>query len=139
MKTIKIDGREYQIDTDKALELGVLKEEPSISWDEYVKQMISDGVEPRWDNINPKRHVKGQEQYAFEALGKLIQLRNYWWEKWKPDWTRVNSHVITNVKGKVTISPADDNSRTFAFPTKELAEEFYRCHKELFYTARMFL
>lgn len=141
MKTIKIDGREYQIDTDKALELGVLKEADPYnswrvaSWDEYgdeIKRLTSNY--PCWWGM------KQPEGDAFVALGQLIHLRDAWWGEWKPDWNNIDTkHTLVNSNGTVIVNTASRNSRILSFPTVEMAESFYHCHTELINKAKMFL
>lgn len=142
MKTIKIDGREYQIDTGKALELGVLKEADPYhgwrvtSWDEYETEMkrLTD-IEVVWDGMPTI-----SESEAFVALGKLIHLRDAWWGKWKPNWNNIDTkHTLVNSNGTVIVNTASRNSRILSFPTVEMAESFYHCHTELINKAKMFL
>lgn len=142
MKTIKIDGKEYQIDTEKALELGVLKEKDPYnswkvkSWDEYVKEMkrLTDNY-PVWYSMP---HFP--ENDAFVALGQLIHLRDAWWGKWKPDWNDCNTkYILINNHNEVQINTATYISSIFTFPTKEMAQAFLDCYKELINKAKMFL
>lgn len=142
MKTIKIDGREYQIDTDKALELGVLKEAnpynswPVLDWEEYVTEM------KRLSDINVTWYMMPHvpEGDAFVALGQLIHLRDAWWGKWKPDWSKTDTkYTIVNNRGCINFNTAVFNSRVLAFPTKGMAEAFYTTFQELIRKAKMFL
>lgn len=142
METIKIDNKEYQIDTERALELGVLKEKNPYnswkvkSWDEYVKEIkrSTDNC-PVWYGM-----PNIPESNAFRALGQLIHLRDAWWGKWKPNWNNIDvKHVLYNNNGIVKISTTSSVSSIFAFPTAEMAQEFYNTHKELIIKAKMFL
>ena len=140
MKTIEIDGKSYLIDIEKATEQGLLKEKDSKprSWEEYdraikllhvTSEYDKVGVGgTRYDNFATKNEAK-----AFCALGKLIQLRDAWVEDWKPDWDN-------DCKPKYYISVAGNEVVTdihymypalLAFPTKEMAEEFLNCFRDL--------
>lgn len=142
METIKIDGKEYQIDTNKALELGVLKEADPYhswrvtSWDEYETEMkrLTD-IDVVWDGMPTI-----SESEAFVALGKLIHLRDAWWGKWKPDWSKPEpKHTIVNCKGGIDFNTSTFNSRILAFPRRSMAEAFYSIHNDLIHEAKIFL
>mgnify|MGYP004640701069 CR=1 FL=1 len=147
MKTIEIDGKEYQLDIDKAKEQGLLKEKDSKphSWEEYDRApkhlYITSGYDKvgvggtRYDHFATETEAK-----AFCALGKLIQLRDAWWGDWKPDWSddEVKYHVWIMVD-EICIDKAIHIQHVLAFPTKEMATDFLETFCDLIEQAKMFL
>lgn len=148
MKTIEIDGKEYQLDIDKAKEQGLLKEKDSKphSWEEYDRALkhlyITSGYDKvgvggtRYDHFATETEAK-----AFCALGKLIQLRDAWVGDWKPDWKKVyNKYTIINARDRIDLNTAIfDSSGALAFPTKEMANDFLETFRNLIEEAKMFL
>ena len=152
METIEINGKEYQLDINKAKEQGLLKEKDSKphSWEEYVKMAETAQIIPcdayanyfykkqkriTYDVFNSSIKAK-----AFCALGKLIQLRDTWYGNWKPDWDEVyTKHIIINDRGRIRLNTAVFTSSVLAFPTKEMATEFLETFSDLIEEAKMFL
>lgn len=150
METIEINGKPYLIDTEKAIEQGLLKEKDNRprSWEEFVKIHYSEDIvrgfsatafdyrqNPLYNRFNTANEAK-----AFCALGKLIQLRDAWWGEWKPDWNEVyTKYTIVNVRGCIDFNTATFNSRVLAFPTKEMADDFLETFRDLIEQAKMFL
>nr|DAH58328.1 MAG TPA: hypothetical protein [Bacteriophage sp.] len=71
------------------------------------------------------------EQYV--ALGKLIQLRDYWVGDWKINSDSLdNIYVVHNNKDKITeIDILYYENDSLTFPTKEMANEFIECFEDL--------
>lgn len=152
MTTIEINGKEYQLDIDKAKEQGVLKEKDSKprSWEEYVKMAETVQIVPcdAYANYFDKRQRRitydvfnsVNEAKAFCALGKLIQLRDAWCGDWKPDWSNdeVKYHVCIMVD-EICIDKAIHIQHVLAFPTEEMAIDFINTFRDLTEEAKMFL
>lgn len=140
MKTIEIDGKEYQLDIDKAKEQGLLKEKDSKprSWEEYEKNNAYGYVPDIGSRYNYFNSI--EEANAFCALGKLIQLRDAWWGDWKPDWSNdeVKYHVWIMVD-EICIDKAIHIQHVLAFPTEEMAIDFLNTFRDLTEEAKMFL
>ena len=155
MTTIEINGKEYQLDIDKAKEQGLLKEKDSKprSWEEYVKMAETVQIVPcdvhanyfykkdkgrriTYDVFNSVDKAK-----AFCALGKLIQLRDAWVGDWKPDWTNDKEYkwIIQYDYNDVHIYHSFVASRPLSFPTKDMAIEFFDAFSGLLGQAKMFL
>ena len=148
MEIIEINGNAYQLDVEKAKELGLLKEKDTRprSWEEYDKALkrlyVTSGYDKvgvggtRYDNFLTENEVK-----AFCALGKLIQLRDAWIEDWKPDWNDSNKHkwCIINDTNNLVIGLYGNTSRLLSFPTKEMATDFLETFRNLIEEAKMFL
>ena len=148
MKTIEINGKEYQLDIDKAKEQGLLKEKDSKphSWEEYDRALkhlyITSGYDKvgvggtRYDHFATETEAK-----AFCALGKLIQLRDAWVGDWEPDWTNDKEYkwIIQYDYNDVHIYHSFVVSRPLSFPTKDMAIEFFDAFSGLLGQAKMFL
>ena len=133
METIEINGKVYQLDVEKAKELGLLKAKDTKprSWSEYCNNAGR--------NIYDK-FSSCEESKAFVALGKLIQLRDAWCDNWKPDWDKdYIKYTIINTRGCIRLNTAVITSSVLAFPTKEIATEFLETFKDLIEQAKMFL
>ncbi len=152
MKTIEIDGKSYLIDIEKATEQGLLKEKDNKprSWEEYAIRRCktenffsSTGVNDDdggeyicdYDIFNST-----DEAEAFCALGKLIQLRDAWWGKWKPDWNNdENKYCIYSFNSGIRISDTYHSPFILGFPTEEMATDFLKTFRDLIEQAKMFL
>ena len=69
----------------------------------------------------------------YEALYQLEQLKNCWWNGWKPDWNddqQAKYCVICYHEG-FKINILYSTSRFLSFPTHEMAKEFLECFKDL--------
>ena len=62
----------------------------------------------------------------FIALGKLLQLRDYWVGNWKG-----NSDNIYVIYKNVIMAVVHNNDFPLAFPTREMAKRFKNCFEEL--------
>lgn len=156
MTTIEINGKEYQLDIDKAKEQGLLKEKDSKphSWEEYDRALkhlyITSGYDKvgvggtRYDHFATETEAK-----AFCALGKLIQLRDAWVGDWKPDWeveweqsqlsSEVRKYTIICYSNELSICYTIWRSNVLAFPTEEMATDFLYTFQNLIEEAKMFL
>lgn len=148
METIEINSKEYQLDVEKAKELGLLKEKDTRprSWEEYDKALKLLHVTREYDKVGVggtryDNFATETEAKAFCALGKLIQLRDAWIEDWKPDWNDSNKHkwCIINDTNNLVIGLYGNTSRLLSFPTKEMATEFLETFSDLIEEAKMFL
>lgn len=147
METIKINGKEYQLDIEKAKEQGLLKKKDSKpkSWEEYDHVLKHLYVTSGYDKVGVggtryDHFVTENEAEAFCALGKLIQLRDTWYGDWKPDWNGFDTkYTIINAEGRIVFNTATFNSRVLAFPTKKMATDFLETFRDLIEKAKMFL
>ena len=148
METIEINGNAYQLDVEKAKELGLLKDIKPRSWEEYCN-IINCIPNSGYFTYNKKTSVLGtsydvfkskEEAKAFYALGKLIQLRDAWVGDWEPDWKKVyNKYTIINARDRIDLNTAIFDSGALAFPTKEMANDFLNTFRDLIEEAKMFL
>lgn len=144
-KKLKINIPEgYEIDKEKSTfeEIIFKKIEDPLAklpktWEDYCKQTIScksyfhsrylkpcireslfDGV---YCEFSTKERVK---QYV--ALGRLLQLRDYWVGDWKR-----NLNNIYVIYKNVIMAAGNDSDFPLTFPTREMAEEFKNCFEDL--------
>ena len=69
----------------------------------------------------------------YEALYQLEQLKNCWWNGWKPDWNddqQAKYCVICYHEG-FKINILYSTSRFLSFPTHEMAKKFLECFRDL--------
>ena len=64
------------------------------------------------------------KQYV--ALGKLLQLHDYWVSDWK-----INSDNIYVIYKNVIMATLHNNDFPLTFPTREMAKEFKNCFEDL--------
>lgn len=136
MKTIEINGKEYQLDVEKAKELGLLKEKDTRprSWEEYCNNTRRNTYE--YCDFSSR-----EESMAFIALGKLIQLRDAWWGDWKPDW-HINSKCKYTIEvdcGKINKLRVSSINATLVFPTEEMRDDFLKTFRNIIEQAKIFL
>lgn len=142
-KKLKIDIPEgYEIDKEKSTfeEIVFKKVEDSLAelpktWEEYCKQtkdyisyfgsspdsIIKSWFEGYYNEFATKERVK---QYV--ALGKLLQLRDYWVGNWK----RTSDNIYVIYKNVIMVA-MPNNGYPLTFPTREMAKEFKNCFEDL--------
>lgn len=146
MKTkVTINGVEYNLDLEKAKELGVLEEKDTRckSWEEFRnKYKKKQGF--HYDDVlmkvslvyNPymtNEQLTENEVVAISAFSKLLKLRRDWIGDWNPDWHNSEHKYCVIVLGKhCTVSSFYSDCHAFSFPTEEMAKEFLECFRYLF-------
>ena len=65
------------------------------------------------------------------ALFQLEQLRNCWWNGWEPEWDISHKYAIKNSQNGLRIIVSSNISAFLVFPTREMAEEFLKCFRDL--------
>lgn len=148
METIEINGKSYLIDIEKATEQGLLKEKDGRprSWEEYDKKLkksyLSSGYDLQALGVGGTRYdsfSSEDEARAFVALGKLIQLRDAWWGKWRPSSVYSEDECCIFMQGKIIVLSPTCNNYTLTFPDQKTADDFYETFKDLINAAKMFL
>lgn len=81
-----------------------------------------------YNEFSTKERVK---QYV--ALGKLIQLRDYWVGDWKPNIPDFDNSAFAVFCGVADVQMVYTPHANFplTFPTKEMAQKFIDCFKDL--------
>ena len=143
-KKLKINIPEgYEIDKEKSTfeEIVFKKVEDPLAklpktWEEYCKQtkgytsyysypINENTYETKFDGFYNEFSTKERvKQYV--ALGKLLQLRDYWVGDWK-----INSDIIYVIYKNVIMATMPNSGFPLTFPTKEMTEEFKNCFEDL--------
>lgn len=143
---VNLEGKEYQIDLERAKQLGVLKEKDQRckSWEEFEnKYRNKQGfcynpydvrIELTPNPIMTTDQLTENEAIAIKAFSKLLKLRRDWIGNWEPDWSNCHErkYCIEVYKGIFRIQYYSEYSRIFSFPTEKMAKEFLECFKHLF-------
>lgn len=138
--TITLNGKDYNIDVEKAKELGVIKEKDTRckSWEEFIKKYLNMYGYRKGTRISCPIYIEDQltqdDSLALSAFSKLLKLRRDWIGDWNPDWCNgsVRKYYIEVRRNEFYIDYHYVYSRTFSFPTKEIAIEFLECFRNLF-------
>ena len=143
-KKLKINIPEgYEIDRENSTfeEIVFKKVEDPLAklpktWEEYCKQTkgyISYHSNPRQINICETKFDGFYNEFSTEervkqyvALGKLLQLRDYWVGNWK-----INSDSVYIIYRNLIMATLHTNDFPLTFPTREMAKEFKNCFKDL--------
>lgn len=146
-KELKIEVPQgYEIDKQKStFEKIVFKKIPENpkTWDEYCK--LTKGSHSNYTNsttnmVDKDRFTGAYNEFTtkeraeqFIALGKLLQLRDYWVGDWKINSDSLdNIYVVHNNNDKITeIDIVYYENYSLTFPTKEMANEFITCFRDL--------
>lgn len=91
------------------------------SWDEYCRKYKFVCLSTRHTNISLK----------YDALIKLEQLRNCWWNGWEPEWNNCEKYVIKWDNDDLIVFTARNIRAFLVFPTREMAYEFLKCFRDL--------
>ena len=143
-KKLKINiPKGYEIDKEKSTfeEIVFKKVEDPLAklpktWEEYCKytkgcpsyygcSINENTYETKFDGFYNEFFTKERvKQYV--ALGKLLQLRDYWVDSWK-----INSDNIYVIYKNVIMAAMPNSDFPLTFPTREMAKEFKNCFEDL--------
>lgn len=143
---ITLNDKNYIIDVKKAKELGVIKEKDSRckSWEEfklkyktsrgYFYESTSSQMHTPLNPCNGCEQLTQQEAIAIQAFSKLLKLRRDWIGDWNPNFCNSTEikYYIAAYRSEFYVDYCSEYSKTFSFPTKEMAREFLECFKHLF-------
>lgn len=131
------------------------KETPPRSWKEfcekYPKQKgecfigntsairMYDEPSARYMDYDKNICTSKEEAQAFLALMQLRQLRKAWVGDWEPVEGPFYWGIHKNITKSVVISTFSIWNPTLTFPTKEIAEDFLNCFRDLCETAKPLL
>ena len=138
-KEVKIEVPQgYEIDRQKStFEKIIFKKIDNTpkTWKEYCRlNHLKDSFSPEYGNCSAECfHTGSYDEFhtkeraeQFIALGKLLQLRDYWVGDWK-----INSDNIYVIYKNVIMAVVHNNDFPLAFPTREMAKRFKECFKDL--------
>ena len=137
-KELKIEVPQgYEIDKQKStFEKIIFKKIPEKpkTWGDYCSLMKGKKVYNTYCNyIIVNEFSNAHDKFAtkerakqFIALGKLLQLRDYWVGDWKR-----NSDNIYIIYKNVIMAAVHNSDFPLTFPTRKMAEEFKNCFEDL--------
>jgi hypothetical protein len=85
-----------------------------------------------WNHICPSR--KSAEAHL--AMIQLEQLRDCWWNDWRPEYNCGTKYIIKWDKDDLIVATSGRIRAFLIFPTREMAEEFLKCFRDLIEKAR---
>ena len=151
METIILNGKEYQLDIEQAKKLNLLKEKSDRvrSWEEFREKyhnrfgyfqsnaITMKAPSPTSDGDQLTIH----ESKAISAFSKLLKLRRDWVGKWEPCWkdTRTKCYTLESIEDNIRIYPQWIYSRSFSFPTEQMAKEFLETFRDLIEEAKILI
>ena len=150
MTTITLEGKEYQLDIEQAMQLGLLKEKDSTvkSWDEFKEKYITDIGYVYTEETNTNKttsaplYIEDQltphEAKAIDAFSKLLKLRRDWIGEWEPDWSDGNNNkgIIWLNKNQIKANVACTLAFPLSFPDFKMAKEFLETFRDLIEEAK---
>ena len=106
------------------------------TWDDYCDNFYP--YEKHMHYIPKFAHgFYGDDADAFIAFGRLIRLRKAWIRDWKPVWNNAEVYWCIGYRlNKINIMQYSSISQPLSFPTKEMAENFMNCFKDLLEKAK---
>ena len=139
-KEIKIEVPQgYEIDRQKStFEKIIFKKIPENpkTWEEYC--LLMKGKTVYYTNCNTitvsgfsdahDKFVNKKRAEQFIALGKLLQLRDYWVKRSK---FKDAIGIFTWSDGLIVTNNCDINDFAITFPTQEMADKFITCFRDL--------
>ena len=133
----------YEIDRQKStFEKIIFKKIPENpkTWEEYCSLMK--GKTMYYTNCNTitvsgfsdahDKFVNKKRAEQFIALGKLLQLRDYWVKRSK---FKDAVGIFTWNEGAIVTHECDINDFAITFPTQEMADKFINCFRDLIINA----
>lgn len=131
----------YEIDSQKStfekIIFKKISEKPK-TWEEYCK--LTKGSSSNYANattnmVNKDRHTGAYNEFTtkeraeqFIALGKLLQLRDYWVKRSK---FKDAICIFTLSDRLIVTDNCDINDYALTFPTNEMADKFITCFRDL--------
>lgn len=152
---VEFSGDEYYYNLDGSY---VLNSKPTLSTKPYevefkgFEQKVS---VPTYDSVRVDSLVNGgyvsilngielpdeRTAKAFEALAKLIWLRDYYNDGWKPDWSNRNQrkYTIEDYLGEIWYDEYTSAKKILSFRTDKIRDKFLEEQKELLEIAKPLL
>lgn len=124
------------------------------SWEEYCKNHYGDyyyissdsniigfGYNPGHCELSPiyAKNIMPTKELAeaFLAMMQLMSLRQAWIGNWEPDWKDTTiKWIIVYEECKLGVCYLCSISHPLTFPTREMAEDFMNCFRDLLNAAR---
>ena len=104
----------------------IKKDEAYINSEGKILSFTTKTARRDWNHICPSK----QSAEAHLAMIQLEQLRNCWRKGWKPEY-HSTSYAIKRSNDEIHVIQVYSVSAFLSFPTREKAEEFLECFKDL--------
>ena len=140
-KELKIEVPQgYEIDKEKStFEKIIFKKIPENpkTWEEYCEQTEDNvsyffsspnSIIKSWFEGNYYEFVTEERVKQYVALGRLLQLRDYWVKRSK---FKDAICIFTWSEGVIVTDNCDINDCALTFPTQEMADKFITCFRDL--------
>lgn len=98
----------------------------SYFWDNSLESHSISSFSGVYSEFSTEERVK---QYV--ALGKLIQLRDYWTNNWKSDGSSFIVYTERLQPQLIQVGMVRGTNYPLAFPTEQMAEKFKECFNDL--------
>ena len=131
------------------------KQGPPRCWEEFCERypikkgeaFIDTGGNIETRSTECERHISSRQNWcvskeeaeAFLALMQLRQLRKAWVGDWEYTKSEYSYGIIAKKDGSFEIGVYEAFYRNMLFPTREMAENFLSCFKDLCETAKILL
>lgn len=152
MKTVTLDGKEYQLDIEQAKKLNLLKEKDTKvkSWEEFKKKYIKDTGYVYSEKLNTSMLTKvpfyindqltPHEAKALAAFSKLLKLRRDWIREWDPNLlVDDEKFAICRRRKHIMVFSELVSENSLSFPTERMAREFLYAFRSLIEGAKMLI
>ena len=149
---LTLNGKEYLLDIEQAMKLGLLKEKDSRvrSWEEFKEKYcykhsyyydVSEGITRRTSTVCIGDQLTPPEAIAIAAFSKLLRLRRDWVGEWEPDWNKPydDKFIIYGYKNEIRICNSTITSASLSFPSDQLAQEFLETFRNLIEEAKILI
>ena len=96
-------------------------------------------IERKERKVNENKNLLPNKETAeaFLALMQLVQLRDCYRQRWKPDWTkRDDKYCISHINGGIGIDIKNYTSSILSFQSIEIRDMFRKNFRELIETAK---
>lgn len=148
-----LNGKEYLLDIEQAMKLGLLKEKDSRvrSWEEFKEkyrsgyghfyELHSDKVLKTSSPISIGDQLTPHEAKAIAAFSKLLKLRRDWIGELEPDWmdSTTCKFIIGYIDNQIKVNVRNMSVRSFSFPTEQMAREFLETFRDLIEEAKILI
>ena len=118
------------------------------SWEEFCEKYPVKDREAHFDSMSSIIIQKGdatvrasirdrnicpsqKSAIAHLAMIQLEQLRNCWWNGWEPEYNCGTKYIIKWDKDDLIVATSGRIRAFLIFPTREMAEEFLKCFRDL--------
>ena len=126
----------------KAILEGFEQNAPAPTLDEAIRWLKDNDLDTVLVEDSKATYFTKKENYfAFDALRKLVILRDYYNQGWQPNWCdyKQTKYIIENYMGEIWTEDGHRTSSILAFKTPEIRDKFLEEQRELLEIAKPLL